>query len=108
MNPIEEFYKKKRTYEDVNRLVGEFTNIYETDVKGNLNDGWQIETKLRTLFGDMGNDEKWEIYQIISVYIQSHQDKINEHLVKELKKRMEKNRSKVLKDFRLRDIKEVK
>ena len=103
MNPVEEFYKKKKTYEDTNKLVGEFVNIHETDVKGNLNDGWQVVTKLINLFEDMGNDEKWEIYQIISVYIQAHRNEINEYLVKKLKERMKEAQKIFLKDFKLID-----
>lgn len=102
MNPFEDFYEKKDTYEKIKGIVGEFSNIYDIDVKGNLNDGWQIVIELRdNLVEDMGNDEKWEIYKYIEASILTHRDKISEHLVKKLEERMEIARGIVLKDFKL-------
>ena len=102
MNPFEDFYEKKNTYEKIKGIVGEFSNLFDIDVKGNLNDDWHIVIKLRNdLVADINNSEKWEIYKYIEASILTHRDKIGEHLIKKLGERMEEVRSIVIKDFKL-------
>ena len=102
MNPFEKFYKVKKTYEETKRMAASFDDIYEVDLEGNLANDFKIFIKLNDgIFEDIKNDEKWEMYQVISVYLQAHRDEIKEHLIKKLEERMEVARDIVLKDFKL-------
>ena len=107
MNPIEKFYKVKKTYDETKRMAASFDDIYKVDVKGVLADNFNIKIELDdSLFPDVKNDEKWEIYQIISVYIQAHRDEIKAMIIEKLKERMENARETVLKDLDI--VEEVK
>ena len=108
MNPVNEFYKVKKTHEVTKKMSERYHSIYSVKLKGDLANDWEITISLdNSLFADIKTDERWELYKAIEEYLNEHREKIKVHIIKRLKKRMEEARGKVLKDFKLSDLEEV-
>ena len=102
MNPMDEFYKRKKNYQGVILLTEKGFPICQLKVgKNNIGDNI-VEIRLyNDTFNHINSADREEILYMIESYISDQRDKIKEFIIKRLKEKMEYAREEILKDFKL-------